>query len=83
MLDRADVEEVIYRVAVSAFRYYADKPAKELGYTVDEDVRWCTSPLTDHPDINLAALQQEIRQLITNPNADRQAFIQNLNARAE
>lgn len=83
MLDRADVEEVIYRVAVSAFRYYADKPATELGYTVDEDVRWCTAPLTDHPDINLAALEQEIRQLITNPNADRQAFIRNLNARAE
>jgi hypothetical protein len=83
MLDRADVEEVIYRVAVSAFRYYADKPAKELGYTVDEDVRWCTAPLTDHPDINNEALQEEIRQLITNPNADRQAFIRNLNAHAE
>jgi hypothetical protein len=82
MLDRADVEEVIYRVAVSAFRYYADKPTKELGYTVDEDVQWCAVPLAGYAEVDLNRLQQTIHQLITNPNADRQAFIHDLNARA-
>lgn len=83
MLDRADVEEVIYRVAVSAFRYYPEKPAVELGYTVEEDVEWCVQPLAGKEGVDAGALSDSIRHLITDPTADRRAFIVEWESRAE
>lgn len=83
MLDRADVEEMIYRVAFSAFRYYPAKPAEEAGYTVDEDVEWCVEPLAGKPGVDAAALGASIRHLIVEPTADRRAFIVEWEARAQ
>lgn len=78
MLDRSEAEATLYRVAVCAFTYYPDKGVNEPGWTLDEDLDWCLAPLTGLPDDQRAALGEEIRELITTPTADRQAFIRRL-----
>lgn len=78
MIDRADTEATLFRVAICAFTYYPDKPIDELGYTVDEDVTWCSKPLASLPAAQLTAMRASILALITDPVADRQAFIANL-----
>ena len=82
MIDRADAEATIYRVAICAFTYYADKLADEPGYSVDEDVHWCAAPLTGLPEPQLTALRDTVRVLITDPTADRQSFIRQLHVLA-
>lgn len=74
-LDRADTETTLYRVAICAFTYYPDKPHDESGYDVAEDVTWCAVPLAELPAEQLAELRATIRALITDPSADRRAFI--------
>lgn len=78
MLDRSQVDAVIYRVAVARFTYYPDKHAAEPGYTIDEDLDWCMRPLRRLPQENRAELRTRILELITDPFADRQAFIRHL-----
>ncbi|WP_341994744.1 hypothetical protein MRBLWH7_002401 [Microbacterium sp. LWH7-1.2] len=80
MLDRAQAEASLYRVAVCAFTYYPDKAVHEPGWTLDEDLDWCLAPLAGLPMDQLAALAPEVRTLITTPTADRQAFIRRLHA---
>lgn len=75
MIDRADTETTLYRVAICAFTYYPGKPWDEPGYTVDDDVTWCTAPLATLAAERLAELRATIRRLITEPAADRRAFI--------
>lgn len=75
MIDRADTEVTLWRVAICAFTYYPDKPTNELEYTVDEDVNWCSKPLASLPEAELTAMRASIQALITDPTADRQSFI--------
>jgi hypothetical protein len=83
MIDRADAEATEYRVAVSAFTYYPDKPAAEPGYSIDEDIDWCVAPLRSLPPERVQALRVRIREMITDPTADRQSFIATLKNLAE
>ncbi|WP_426321881.1 hypothetical protein [Microbacterium sp. E-13] len=78
LLDRAQAEAALYRVAVCAFTYYPDKPVDEPGWTLDEDLAWCLAPLAGLPDEKLAELASTIRTQIVTPTADRQAFIRPL-----
>lgn len=82
MLDRSQVDAVIYRVAVAGFTYYPDKHLTESGYTVDEDLDWCMRPLRHLPPDDHAELRHRILELITNPAADRQGFIRHLKSLA-
>lgn len=83
MLDRSQVDAVIYRVAVAGFTYYPDKRVMEPGYTVEEDLDWCMRPLRHLPQKDRAELRPRILEIITNPAADRQAFIRHLKSFAE
>lgn len=83
MIDRSDAEAAIYRTAVAAFSYYADKHVAEPGYTLDEDVDWCAEPLHELPADARAGLRDEIRALITDPTRDRRPFIRDVLAAAE
>lgn len=78
MIDRSDAESAIYRTAVAAFSYYADKHVDEPGYTIDEDLDWCIQPLESLPVDARARLREEIRALIIDPTRDRQPFIRRL-----
>lgn len=78
MIDRAEAEATLYRVAVSAFTYYPGKETEEPGYRVDEDVDWCAAPLIGLPTPQLEQIRDQIRLQITDPLADRQAFITDL-----
>ena len=78
MLDRTQVDAVIYRVAVAGFTYYPDRHLTESGYTVDEDLEWCMRPLRHLPPEDRAELRRRILDLIVDPAADRQAFIRHL-----
>ena len=82
MLDRADAEATISRVAFAAFTYYPEKPIEEPGYTIDEDLDWCLEPLRSLPSDEVAVLRERIRDLITGAADDRQAFIRDLLSRA-
>lgn len=82
MIDRADADEVIYRVSVAAFAYYPAKPELELGYTVDEDVDWAVEPVLALDPEALNALRTRIREVIVDPAGDRQAFIRYVKALA-
>ena len=82
MIDRADTETVLYRVAISAFTYYPGKEREEPGYTVEEDVIWCLAPLVTLPAV-LDAMRPRIRQLITDSTADRRGFLTTLAQLAE
>ncbi|GAA3756003.1 hypothetical protein GCM10022240_06110 [Microbacterium kribbense] len=83
MIDRTDTETTLYRVAISAFTYYPDKPDAEPGYTVDEDVAWCIEPLASLPDAVLTEMRSAVRAMITNPTANRRDFIARLASLAE
>lgn len=78
MLDRADAEAAIFRTAFAAFAYYPAKPFEEAGYTVDEDLDWCLEPLTALPDEARGPVRGWMREVITNADADRQAFMRAL-----
>lgn len=78
MIDRSDAESVIYRTAVAAFSYYADKHIDEPGYSIDEDIDWCVQPLTSLSEEEARPLRDEIRSLITEPTRDRQTFIRHV-----
>lgn len=78
MIDRSDAESVIYRTAVAAFSFYADKHIDEPGYSIDEDIDWCTQPFTALPDDVIRELREQIRALITDPARDRQPFIRHV-----
>lgn len=83
MIDRADVEELIFRVAECAFRYHPARSTTEPGYTVEEDVAWCVKPLSGKEGVDAAALARTIQLLITDPTADRRAFIDEWESRAQ
>ena len=78
MLDRTQVDATIYRVAIASFTHYPAKHLEEAGYTVDEDLDWCTRPLRHLPPEQREQLRARILNLITEPTADRQAFIKHL-----
>lgn len=78
MLDRSQIEAVIYRVAVAGFTYYPDKPIAEPGYTIDEDLDWCTRPLRHLPPEVQTEFRRQIFELVTDASAERQAFIRHL-----
>lgn len=78
MLDRSQIDAAVFRVAVAAFTYYPEKPQREPGYTLDEDLDWCMRPLRQLPDMHREELRQHISTLITDSAADRQAFIRRL-----
>lgn len=83
MIDRADVEAAIFRAAFAAFAYYPAKPLDEPGYTVDEDLDWCLEPLGALPDEARGSVRGWMREVVTNPNADRQAFMRSLRGFAD
>ena len=83
MLDRADAEAAIFRTAFAAFGYYPAKPLEEAGYTVDEDLDWCLEPLSAMPSEALGPVRGWMREVITNPDADRQAFMQSVRGLAD
>jgi len=74
-LDRTYREEALYRVAISAFTYYPEKEADDADYSVEEDVDWCVAPIAAHSVDAAARIRPRIREVITNPDADRQAFL--------
>lgn len=78
VIDREATEVALERVAICAFTYYPGKPVDEPGYTVEEDVTWCTTPLRALPADQFAALRDTVRVLITDPTADRRSFITTL-----
>lgn len=75
MLDRSQADATIYRVAIASFTHYPDKHIKELGYSIDEDLDWCMRPLRHLPQEERDELRARILELITDPSADRRAFI--------
>lgn len=79
MIDRADAEATLYRIAISAFTYYPSKPTDEPGYQVDEDLDWCLAPLATLHREQVSELRDTILELIINPTADRRPFITALN----
>ena len=82
MLDRSQVDATIYRVAIASFTHYPDKHIREPGYTIDEDLNWCMRPLRHLPQEERDELRAKILELITDPSADRQAFIEHLKSLA-
>lgn len=83
MIDRSDAAAVIYRVSIAAFAYYPEKSETELGYDVDEDIDWAIEPVLALDADSLDTLRASIRDAITNPAADRQAFIRSVKALAD
>ena len=75
MLDKSDAEAAIYRTAYAAFTYYPEKHLDEPGYTVIEDLDWCLEPLASLTDDVREPLRSRMKEVITNPAADRQGLI--------
>lgn len=82
MIDRADTEASLARVAFAAFLYHPTKHLDEPGWTVEEDIDWALTPLRDLDPTARAVWRERIREVITDPAADRQAFIADLTALA-
>ena len=78
MIDRTNVEATITRVAVAAFTYYPERATEEPGYTLGEDVAWCIKPLVGLQGPERGAWRLRIAGLITDPTADRRAFIRDI-----
>ena len=82
-VDRADAEAVLFRTAFAAFSYYPDRPIQEPGYTMQEDLDWCMEPLAALSGSDREAIRERIREMITDPSADRQSFILDIEALAD
>ena len=80
MIEESDTEAVIYRTAVVAFHYYLDRETAEPGYTIDEDLDWIIAPLRQLPQAERDEIRARALGLILDPTADRQSFIQDINA---
>lgn len=83
VLDRSEVEAALARVAVAAFTYYPEKGIEEPGYVVEEDVEWAMEPLRMLDAERREEWWQRFAAVITDPDADRRAFLADLMALAE
>lgn len=83
MIDRAHTEDALFRVSVSALRYYPGKPNVEPGYTLNEDVEWCLEPLAELPVSVVAELRRTIGLAIIDPTGFREALQEDLNSLAD
>lgn len=82
MIDRADVEATISRVAFCAFTFYPEKPTVEAGYTIAEDIDYCMAPLAGLDLVTGSRIRARVEELIADINADRLGFIDELYALA-
>ena len=64
MIDRADTEASLARVAFAAFLYHPTKHLDEPGWTVDEDIDWALTPLNDLDPTARAVWRERIREVI-------------------
>lgn len=76
------VDTVLARVASATFAYYPGKNVEEVGYTVYEDVDWAMAPARGLDPLVRAEWRRRIAEVISNPDADRRAFIADLRALA-
>ena len=67
MIDRADTEASLARVAFAAFLYHPTKHLDEPGWTVDEDIDWALTPLRDLDPTARAVWRERIREVMTSP----------------
>lgn len=74
MVDRADVEAVIYRAAFVAVRFGAPASTAQA----DQDVAWCLEPLTMLGRTERANLGALVRDLAADPTSNRETFIATL-----
>lgn len=83
-LDRADVEQVLYRTAICAVTFHPRTQVDDPGYDIEDDVTWCSAPLRGIPAGLIAeVLQVIIRKVITDPTANRRSFVEMLARLAE
>ncbi len=83
MITRGDAEAVIWRVATAAFTWYPSKHLEGTGYRIQEDIDWCLEPFGTLLLPQRVTLGERIRELITDPTADRQRFIRDTYALAD
>lgn len=74
MVDRADVEAVIYRAAFVAVRFGAPASTAQG----DQDIAWCLEPLTALGRTQRAELGALMLDLANDPTSHRQRFIATL-----
>ncbi|GEB96122.1 hypothetical protein [Microbacterium lacticum] len=74
MVDRADVEAVIYRAAFVAVRFGVPASTAQA----DQDVAWCLEPLTMLSRTERAELGVLVRDLAADPTNNRETFIAKL-----
>ncbi|MBD3758899.1 MAG: hypothetical protein IE924_12680 [Microbacterium sp.] len=74
MVDRADVEAVIYRAAFVAVRFGAPASTAQS----EQDVVWCLEPLCNLGRIERADLGALVLDLANDPTNNREAFIATL-----
>lgn len=82
VLNQSDVDVMLARVAVAAFTYYTEKSVEEPGYAVDEDVEWALEPIRAMETVDLGYWRDRVRRVISDPAADRRAFLADLMALA-
>lgn len=74
MVDRADVEAVIYRAAFVAVRFGA--PASDE--QAQQDIAWCLEPLTTLGRTQRLELGALVLDLATDPTRNRESFVATL-----
>lgn len=83
MIDRSHTEAVLDRVAFAAITYYPDRAATELGYTLEEDVAYCLTPLQPFHEAGDGPLRELVAQTISDPTQYRQRLVQRLEELAD
>ncbi|MBG0717238.1 hypothetical protein G3N18_03940 [Microbacterium sp. 2C] len=71
MVDRADVEAVIYRAAFVAVRFGAPASDEQS----QQDIAWCLEPLTTLGRTQRAELGALVLDLATDPTSSRETFV--------
>ncbi|MEJ1154613.1 hypothetical protein [Microbacterium marmarense] len=79
MLDRDTADNILFRAAVAAFKYYPTRATDELGYAIDEDIDWCVKAFGDIPWPQAQRLRRSIRDVITDPTTHREQFTRDIN----
>lgn len=82
MITRENAEAIIWRTATAAFTLYPTKHLEGTGYRIQEDIDWCLEPFGNILLPHRISLGERIRELITDPTADRHGFIRDIYALA-
>ncbi|MGN6221684.1 MAG: hypothetical protein ACTHNQ_19465 [Microbacterium sp.] len=82
MIDRALVEECVYRTAASSLIFDMTLSPAQLQRALAQEVEWCLQPLSRADSLDLSALRGLVEGVLVDPTTHRASLVAALYALA-